>query len=240
MFCKNCGNQVTEKDKFCQNCGSLVNSNINITSEENSGNSADKKAETSGYSVSAVKKFRNITSVIVAVICIIVVFNTVDTKAIINGFKERTTGEAYRDVGKADLDLTGKLNSMLEKSKPAVEISSISFDPSIFSITYEFKNISEKDIAYINFETYFYDRMGGALSNPLSLEDSMILTYVGPLYVGDMDSAYLQSLEIPTGTSVIYPKEITVIFTDDEEINFENTVYWHSDDFYGGELKDKK
>lgn len=98
--------------------------------------------------------------------------------------------------------------------------------------------MSDKDIAYIYFDTYFYDRMGSALSTALSLEDSMNLKYTGPLYAGKTDSVYWQSYEFPTVTSVVYPKEITVVFTDDEEITFENTVYFSSNDFYGGKLKD--
>lgn len=108
------------------------------------------------------------------------------------------------------------------------------------SITYEFENISDKDIAYITFKTYFYDRMGGVLATEYG-DDFSNLKYTGPLYSGSTDSAYWEYLfEMPSGTSVVYPRKITVTFTDDEEITFENTVYCHTDDFYGGELKDKK
>lgn len=127
-------------------------------------------------------------------------------------------------------------------AEPAIKINSISFNSYTSKIEYKFENISDKDIAYITFETYFYDRMGGALELDSFSDDAydLKLNYTGPLYKGGTDSAYWGYLfSIPSGTAVVYPKYITVTFTDDKEITFENDFYWESDDFYGGKLKDK-
>lgn len=239
MYCAKCGCELSDNVKFCQNCGSLVNSNIKP--KENSDNTIKKKVAELGYSVFSVNKFRKITSVIISVICVIVIVNTVDIKAIFNGFKGiLTENNNEHHVGQSKTGLLDSINSSLN-AEPAIKISDISFDPSIFSITYKFENISENDIAYIYFDTYFYDRMGSALMPDFSTEYGITLKYTGPLYKGDTDSAYWNYLyNIPTETSVVYPKKIKVVFTDDKEITFENTVYYHSDDFYGGELKDSK
>lgn len=241
MYCIKCGRELSDNSQFCQNCGSLVNSNTNIKPKENSVNNIKNKISTLEISVSAVNKFRKITSVIIPVICIIVIVNTVDVKAVFNGFKGiLTENDNEHHVGQSKTGLLDAINSSLN-AKPAIEISGISFDPSIFSIIYKFENISDKDIAYIYFDTYFYDRMGGALMPDLSTEYGITLKYTGPLYARDTDSAYWDYLyDIPAGTSVVYPKKIKVVFTDNEEITFENTFYCHSDDFYGGELKDSK
>lgn len=127
-------------------------------------------------------------------------------------------------------------------SEPAIKINSISFNSYTSKIEYKFENISDKDIAYITFETYFYDRMGGALELDSFSDDDydLKLNYTGPLYKDGTDSAYWGYLfSIPSGTAVVYPKYITVTFTDDKEITFENNFYWKSDDFYGGKLKDR-
>ena len=128
-------------------------------------------------------------------------------------------------------------------AEPAIRINSISFNSYTNDIEYKFENISDKDIAYITFEKYFYDKMGGALKLSSFSDDDdydLKLNYTGPLYKDGTDSAYWEyCFEIPTGAAVVYPKYITVTFIDDKEITFENDFYWESNDFYGGKLKDK-
>ncbi len=123
-----------------------------------------------------------------------------------------------------------------ETQKAEITITAISSTST--SITYDFENISDRDIAYITFETYFYDQMGGALDTTWGGE-YLSLKYTGPLYAGETDSAYWNYvLDIPTGTAVVYPKYITVTFIDGEEVSFKNDLYSCSDGFYGGELRD--
>ena len=122
---------------------------------------------------------------------------------------------------------------------PAIHIESISFNATTGLIEYEIKNISDKDIAYVKFQTYFYDRMGGALETSIAGDDYETLKYTGPLRPGEIDTAYYDwVLSMPSSTAVVYPKTITVTFADDEEITFENDFYATADDFYGGKLKD--
>ncbi|MDE6849320.1 MAG: hypothetical protein K2J44_08255, partial [Ruminococcus sp.] len=95
------------------------------------------------------------------------------------------------------------------------------------------------EISDMSFEAYYYDRMGGTLETDLSAEYDE-WEYTGSLYVGCEDELSLLVWGMPNEAAVVYPKNITVTFFDDTEITFENNLYVHSDDFYGGELKDKK
>ncbi len=232
MFCKNCGNEIKDGAKFCDKCGAeqLIHTDLPEKSDnETIVNNKDDKNKSS------------IISYILAII-IVIVFLWVAITGVRWVFSTVGSWLFYEEAG------TGKQSSerisasdiFTSYAEPAVIMNDISFNSSMSSITYEFENISDKDIAYITFETYFYDRMGGILATEYG-DDFSNLKYTGPLYSGSTDSAYWEYLfEMPSGTSVVYPRKITVTFTDDEEITFENTVYCHTDDFYGGELKDKK
>lgn len=101
------------------------------------------------------------------------------------------------------------------------------------------QNTKTKKHSYVKFQTYFYDRMGGALETSIAGDDYETLKYTGPLRPGEIDTAYYDwVLSMPSSTAVVYPKTITVTFADDEEITFENDFYATADDFYGGKLKD--
>lgn len=201
MFCKNCGNETKDGERFCSKCGTTVEQN-RVPLESGTitlGNNP--------------KKTNLKVMITLLVIIMLLVFLVVKLVSCIANVSQ----------------------------DPAIHINSIAYNPSLISIEYKFENISDKDIAYIEFETYFYDNMGNRLADDVTGEEDYCehLKYTGPLYSGATDSAcwsYLFSLS--SATAVVYPKYITVTFTDDEEITFENDFYWKSDNFYGGELKD--
>ena len=231
MFCKNCGNEIKDEVKFCSKCG--TEQVIHTDFPEKSDN------ETIENNTNAKNK-PGIISYILAIVIIIALIWVVITGV---RWVFSTVGswlDGKDGTGKQSSERTDARDMIPSYAEPAIIMNDISFDLSINSITYEFENISDKDIAYITFETYFYDRMGGALATEYG-DDFSNLKYTGPLYSGSTDSAYWEYLfSMPSGTSVVYPRKITVTFADDEEITFENTLYCHTDDFYGGELKDKK
>lgn len=238
MFCKNCGNEIKDGAKFCGKCGAEQELYANLPEEPNNNgkieNDANPKTTTDTKNKPGVISYILAIVIIIALICGAItgvrwVFSTVGSWF-----------DGKDGTGKQSSERTDARDMIPAYAEPAISINDISFDSSIGSITYVFENISDKDIAYITFETYFYDRMGGALTNEYG-DDFSNLKYTGPLYAGGTDSAYWEYLfDMPSGTAVVYPKKITVTFTDDEEITFENTVYCYTDDFYGGELKDKK
>ncbi|MBP1550212.1 MAG: zinc ribbon domain-containing protein [Oscillospiraceae bacterium] len=238
MFCKNCGNEIKDGAKFCGKCGAEQELYANLPEEPNNNgkieNDANPKTTTDTKNKPGVISYILAIVIIIALICGAIagvrwVFSTVGSWF-----------DGKDGTGKQSSERTDARDMIPAYAEPAISINDISFDSSIGSITYVFESISDKDIAYITFETYFYDRMGGALTNEYG-DDFSNLKYTGPLYAGSTDSAYWEYLfDMPSGTAVVYPKKITVTFTDDEEITFENTVYCYTDDFYGGELKDKK
>lgn len=227
MFCKNCGNEIKEGVKFCGKCGTPQSaSSSNLVSNIN------PNFETAYQNSTAKKKIHPLSMIVLIVLSVLTISLII---WLIPHLKGDLSGKGSNDDG---TDFSFFDNSANQKE--SIVLSNISFNTSMSSITYEFENISDKDIAYITFETYFYDRMGGALETTYG-DDFSNLEYTGPVYAGSTGSAYWEYLfSMPSGTAVVYPKKITVTFVDDEEITFENTVYCYTDDFYGGELKDKK
>lgn len=231
MFCKNCGNEIKDGVKFCSKCGTeqVIHTDF---SEKSDNETIENNTD--------IKNKPGVISYILAIVIIIAliwgaitgvrwVFSTVGSWL-----------DGKDGMGKQSSERTDAGDMIPSYAEPAIIMNDISFNTSMSFITYEFENISDKDIAYITFETYFYDRMGGALETTYGDAFSN-LEYTGPVYAGSTDSAYWEYLfSMPSGTAVVYPKKITVTFVDDEEITFENTLYCHTDDFYGGELKDKK
>ena len=109
---------------------------------------------------------------------------------------------------------------------------------SLSSADMTIKNISDKTIAYVYFDTFFYDRLGSRLDTTF-WEESKTLKYTGPLKSGEGTSIRFDGTGyMPFDTSAVFPKSIKVVFLDDSEISFENDLYCASDDFCGKKFKD--
>lgn len=221
MFCKKCGRELKDGTKFCDQCGTPQNveapksqepDQMQVPSESGapSSNSQNVSHTTTVVQNTKTKKHSYLIFVIIVVVLIFLLVRC--------------------SCGK---------HAKNKHVDPAIHIESISFNATTGLIEYEIKNISDKDIAYVKFQTYFYDRMGGALETSIAGDDYETLKYTGPLRPGEIDTAYYDwVLSMPSSTAVVYPKTITVTFADDEEITFENDFYATADDFYGGKLKD--
>lgn len=221
MFCKKCGRELKDGTKFCDQCGTPQNveapksqepDQMQVPSESGapSSNSQNVSHTTTIVQNTKTKKHSYLIFVIIVVVLIFLLVRC-------------SCGNHAKN----------------KHVDPAIHIESISFNATTGLIEYEIKNISDKDIAYVKFQTYFYDRMGGALETSIAGDDYETLKYTGPLRPGEIDTAYYDwVLSMPSSTAVVYPKTITVTFADDEEITFENDFYATADDFYGGKLKD--
>lgn len=221
MFCKKCGRELKDGTKFCDQCGTPQNveapksqepDQMQVPSESRapSSNSQNVSHTTTVVQNTKTKKHSYLIFVIIVVVLIFLLVRC-------------SCGNHAKN----------------KHVDPAIHIESISFNATTGLIEYEIKNISDKDIAYVKFQTYFYDRMGGALETSIAGDDYETLKYTGPLRPGEIDTAYYDwVLSMPSSTAVVYPKTITVTFADDEEITFENDFYATADDFYGGKLKD--
>lgn len=249
MFCKNCGNEIKDGTRFCGNCGTEQVTNTDLLNKPDNEVKIENKANASalnGDTVVTNNSHKNISYIFVGIAAVLIIIALLwviiaGAEWVISSVKSVFFDEEA-GTGVQDTDDIGANTLGSYFDEPAIRMNYISFDDSMNTITYDIENISDKDIAYITFETYFYDRMGGALSTDYLGESySLNLKYTGPLYSGGEDSVYWDYLfSMPSGTAVVYPKIITVTFTDDEEITFENSVYSYTDDFYGGELKDKE
>lgn len=223
MFCKKCGRELKDGTKFCDQCGTPQHveapkspepDQMQVPSESGapSSNSQNVSHTTTVVQNTKTKKHSYLIFVIIVVVLIFLLV--------------RCSCSCGNHAKNKHVD-------------PAIHIESITFNPTTGLIEYEIKNISDKDIAYVKFQTYFYDRMGGALETSIAGDDYETLKYTGPLRPGEIDTAYYDwVLSMPSSTAVVYPKTITVTFADDEEITFENDFYGAADDFYGGKLKD--
>ena len=221
MFCKKCGRELKDGTKFCDQCGTPQNveapksqepDQMQVPSESGapSSNSQNVSHTTTVVQNTKTKKHSYLIFVIIVVVLIFLLVRC-------------SCGNHAKN----------------KHVDPAIHIEIISFNATTGLIEYEIKNISDKDIAYVKFQTYFYDRMGGALETSIAGDDYETLKYTGPLRPGEIDTAYYDwVLSMPSSTAVVYPKTITVTFADDEEITFENDFYATADDFYGGKLKD--
>lgn len=221
MFCKKCGRELKDGTKFCDQCGTPQNveapkspepDQMQVPSESGapSSNSQNVSHTTTVVQNTKTKKHSYLIFVIIVVVLIFLLVRC-------------SCGNHAKN----------------KHVDPAIHIESIAFNATTGLIEYEIKNISDKDIAYVKFQTYFYDRMGGALETSIAGDDYETLKYTGPLRPGEIDTAYYDwVLSMPSSTAVVYPKTITVTFADDEEITFENDFYATADDFYGGKLKD--
>lgn len=221
MFCKKCGRELKDGTKFCDQCGTPQNveapksqepDQMQVPSESGapSSNSQNVSHTTTVVQNTKTKKHSYLIFVIIVVVLIFLLVRC-------------SCGNHAKN----------------KHVDPAIHIESISFNATTGLIEYEIKNISDKDISYVKFQTYFYDRMGGALETSIAGDDYETLKYTGPLRPGEIDTAYYDwVLSMPSSTAVVYPKTITVTFADDEEITFENDFYATADDFYGGKLKD--
>lgn len=225
MFCGKCGNELPDDAKFCGKCGAPTNLDVTDIQEDfNVQNVFSLDGETAKSKTKTV-----LNNLIIAVFVIISVL------IIVYGIM--VVAEVIKDEKDSEDAMDSGLNTFSAPVEPAVEISNLSFDSS-GAIYLKFKNISDKDIAYITFDVYFYDRMGKHLETDFTENGYVELEYTGPLYIGEEDELNTYWYLVPGEAGVVYPKSITVTFFDDTEITFKNTLYCYSNDFYGGELKD--
>jgi len=139
-------------------------------------------------------------------------------------------------------DSQEKENSSLSSASISIEvplnITDMRFDTNERYIDMTIKNISVQTIAYVYFDTFFYDRLGSRLDTTF-WEESKTLKYTGPLKSGEGTSIRFDGTGyMPFDTSAVFPKSIKVVFLDDSEISFENDLYCASDDFCGKKFKD--
>ena len=128
-------------------------------------------------------------------------------------------------------------------SKPVITIKSINWDINSadgVEPTIEYKNNSEKQIAYIYFHVQFFDRMGYPTYCSIQNTDTQTMRVVGPIEAGASKTSYWDPVIYNSSVGAVKPLYIEVKFTDGSSRRIENTTgqYWYSSAYYGGELHD--
>lgn len=127
-------------------------------------------------------------------------------------------------------------------NEPAITIKQINFDINYVGgvDTYiTFQNISDKQIAYVDFEVQYYDRMGKPAKCSIRNSSVMNLNYTGPLNAGKTASnIYWDAVIYDASTGAIKPKAATITFEDGskQKLTYDGT-YWYANGYYGGDLK---
>lgn len=234
MFCANCGNKLLENAKFCNKCGAKITEKISYSNQ----NSVDvRNSDIADSKGKRILKFSLGFVISIFAVCILTGYLYLGDFSyyVIGSINNFINGKP--STTEINLDSPGSDIKKIS-SEPAIEITNLDFYSLYGIITAEidFKNISDKDIAYVEFEIYCYDRMGTLLDKGF---DNYYITsqYTGPLYKGGNDT-FNTDLGMDSRIAVVYPKLIKVTFFDDSSVTFENDIFVASNDFYGGDLKD--
>ena len=221
VYCSKCGKELSDTAKFCGGCGSPIKTRITAAVE-------NVKPDTEKVQPDIKRKSMIITiagTVLSFVVLYFIIFGVV--KIAEHFFPSKLDA---MDIPAPEENS----NITLITNDDLVDITNIEFSYYYDRyVLFDFENKSDKDIAYIEFETYFYDTMGRFV-------EKETLEYTGPLYKGEQDSAKYCPWSFDSNTGVIYPKIIKITFFDDTTATIRNSLYAYSDDFYGGELKDEE
>lgn len=127
-------------------------------------------------------------------------------------------------------------------NKQSIVITEIKFNmDSVGGVdTYiSFKNLSDKQIAYVTFTVVYYDRMGYRASCEIRGKSSVNLNYTGPLNANSTkNNIYWRAAIYNSTVSAIKPEIAVVEFTDGTKQKLmlgEN--YWYDYNYYGGNLR---
>lgn len=128
-------------------------------------------------------------------------------------------------------------------NNPAIKVTSVDFSSNYVGgiDTYiNFKNISDKVIAYVTFNVKYYDRMGYPASCSIRNTSSMNLEYTGPLNPSSSSgNQYWGAVVYNSSVAAVMLKSATITFADNtkQELTYEGS-YWYISGYYGGELHD--
>lgn len=103
----------------------------------------------------------------------------------------------------------------------------------------QFTNQSNKQIAYIWFTMKFYDRMGKPAYCSIKGTHTQVLTLTGPFNTNEQYTRIWDPVIYNNAVAAIKPLSMKIEYTDGTEQNIIcDGIYWHSKDYYGGNLKD--
>ena len=144
--------------------------------------------------------------------------------------------------GRCKVCLSTDPNYLDVKSNKIFTIEKIDWDINSANgveVNINFTNHSNKQIAYIYFTLKFYDRMGGPAYCDIKNTATQTLKLTGPVNGGTSDRGIWDAIIYCSATAAVKPQTINIEYTDGSKqtINCDGR-YWHSSDYYGGDLRD--
>lgn len=131
----------------------------------------------------------------------------------------------------------------IECSSPAIEIVDVGFECNYVGgvdTFISFKNNSDKQIAYVDFNVKYYDSMGNPAKCSIRNTSTANLQYTGPLNAGGKSKKiYWDAVIYDSTTSAMMPLSIKITFSDGtKQIITNSGRYWTIRGYYGGDLND--
>ena len=158
-----------------------------------------------------------------------------------------TAGDDSSINNVADQNVSGRVDAPCEVTltvkNPVIKIDYVSLDTNYVGgiDTYvNFKNISDKQIAYVVFNMRYYDRMGYPASCTIKGTDTANLEYTGPLNARtSAGKQYWDAVIYNSSVAAVMPKSATITFTDNtKQVLKYTSYYWYSNGYYGGTVHD--
>lgn len=106
------------------------------------------------------------------------------------------------------------------------------------SIPFTLKNLTDKQIAYIDIDFYFYNTMGDPAYCNIKNQYIRRLRMTGPIDAGEEIPYSTEPLIYNSTVGAVFPKLIIIEYADGNITAINNVAYWKNGLFYGGQLKD--
>lgn len=129
----------------------------------------------------------------------------------------------------------------LSISKPIIQITDQEIEINSAggcSVPFTIKNLTDKQIAYINIDYYFYNTMGDPAYCDIKNQYVRRVRLTGPINGGEEIPYDTEPIIYNSTVGAVFPKLIIVEYTDGDITAINNVAYWSNGLFYGGQLKD--
>lgn len=129
----------------------------------------------------------------------------------------------------------------IQVTKPPIKITNVQSPINSVGgveVSFSFQNLTEKQIAYVYIDFYFYDTMGNKINCEIKNTNHVKAQITGPINAGETEECNFGAMIYNSTTGAIFPKNITIEYTDGQTQTINNQLYWQKYGYYGGDLHD--
>lgn len=145
-------------------------------------------------------------------------------------------------ISKIDPDMAAKGETVtVSVVKPPIKIIEPKIDINSAggcSVPFTIKNLTDKQIAYINIDFYFYNTMGDPAYCDIKNQYVRRVRLTGPINGGEEIPYTTEPIIYNSTVGAVFPKLILIEYTDGSITSINNVAYWANKMFYGGKLND--